>query len=199
MRQVSHVGLDEKGMQSTAVTIVTVARPPPIDHSVTDLCTAIEVALARGDWPPALLCVRTYLAESKCHISSITEVLKANDRGDYERALELASDYASMSDQRSHWAKLLALCLAWEAARQGHSEAAEGAIKAAGPDDLAIKRKPVSGTGGPDMQTLAVTHGGYSVAGWLKRWAWEEADTLCPFLAVATSGLSAKTSSGVTR
>lgn len=101
-----------------------------IRATLEDLRTALGVALAEDEPVKALACVGVYRStvSDSCFIE---DALEAVARGDFKRALRLASHYGTTASVHGTWAKALYLYLAWEAAEAGDVDSAVAAAATA--------------------------------------------------------------------
>lgn len=98
--------------------------------TLSDLRTALDVALERDDMVEALKCVGIY--RDTIRSRSITEAIFGTIReGDFERALQQVSHYEVATKPRGNWEQVLLLYLAWEAAEQHNTEAVQKVMASA--------------------------------------------------------------------
>jgi hypothetical protein len=101
-----------------------------IHTTLSDLRTALDVALERDDLVKALECVGVY--RDTIRSQSITEaIFGAIRQGDFERALRQSSHYEISTKPRGNWEQVLLLYLAWEAAEQHNTEAVKKVMASA--------------------------------------------------------------------
>jgi hypothetical protein len=132
--------------------------------TLSDLQTALNIALASDDLIRALECVGVY--RDTIRSQSITgAIFKAVQDGNFERAIRQASYY------RGYWARVLWLYLAWQAAEQGDSQAVQHAMASTGPVNRGLGRSLREALLVRIARTLGRTAGdASSVRAWLGRW-----------------------------
>jgi len=101
-----------------------------LQTTLSDLLTALEVALANNDLMKALAFAGTY--RSSKHSQSIAQaIFDAVRAGNIELALQRAAHYGVAPKARGRWEAMLLLYLAWEAAEQGNIAATQKVIASA--------------------------------------------------------------------
>jgi hypothetical protein len=94
------------------------AKPGGLHGTLSDLHTALRVALAADELIPALACIGAYRDTVRSG-SMATDIFRAVNSGEFERARLLAEHYGLALKIRGTWAQVLELYLAWEAAEAG--------------------------------------------------------------------------------
>ena len=101
-----------------------------LQTTLSDLRTALEVALANNDLVKALACAGIY--RSSKHSQSIAQgIFDAIRAGNFELALQRAAHYGIAPKPRGRWEAILLLYLAWEAAEQGNIAATQKVMASA--------------------------------------------------------------------
>jgi hypothetical protein len=99
--------------------------------TLSDVQTALDLALAHDDLVRVLACAGAYRATLRTQ-SVAQAIFAAVTSGDYDRALEQAASYSAEAGARIGWARVLRFYLAWEAARSGQADTVRYILDTAG-------------------------------------------------------------------